>query len=281
MVGLKRGRCFAIKNKSYVCVTSPHEPRMPENNQKRVQATINSFDILNRLLDADNPMGVTEISDAVGLSKGVVYTHLSTLSELGYVKKQQRKYVPSLGLLSLGEDARTRLPGFRAARHHVENLARVTGEVSTLFVEENGRGVCVYIALGTDSWMPEYTCGSQIPLHVNAPGKAILASLNEDRVDEIIEEHGLTRMTNETITISETLYSELRTIRDSGISFSREEQFADMIGVATAIEKNERGPRMAVGVCGPSRRLSGRYLEEDITGQVISTAKSIEIELSE
>ncbi|WP_123619212.1 IclR family transcriptional regulator [Halorubrum sp. CSM-61] len=253
---------------------------MSGDNGKRVQATINSFQILDRLLNADHPMGVTELSDAVGLSKGVVYTHLSTLSDLGYVKKQDRKYVPSFGLLSLGEGARKRLTEFTEVRHHVENLARVTGEVSTLFIEENGHGVCVYIALGTNSWMPDYTCGSQIPLHVNAPGKAILASMDRDRVDDIIEEHGLNRLTNETITISETLHSELRTIRDSGISFSRGEQFSDMIGVATAIEQNERGPRMAIGVCGPSGRLSGRYLEEDITGQVISTAKSIEIELS-
>nr|WP_231896117.1 MULTISPECIES: hypothetical protein [Haloferax] len=35
-----------------------------------------------------------------------------------------------------------------------------------------------------------------------------------------------------------------------------------------------------MGVCGPSSRLTGRYLEEDITGQVISTAKSIQVDLT-
>lgn len=253
---------------------------MGGNETKRVQATVNSFRILERLLDAERPMGVTELSDAVGLSKGVVHTHLGTLSELGYVGKHERRYAPSLGLLELGEGARNRLSVFTEARHHVENLARVTGEVSTLFVEEGGLGVCVYTALGTEPWTPEYTCGSRMPLHVNAPGKAILASLDRDRVDDVIEEHGLTRMTTETVTIPETLDSELGTVREDGVAFCRGEQFSDVVGVATAIGGNERGPAAAVGVCGPSGELSGRYLEEDITGQVISAAKSIRVELT-
>ncbi|EJN57540.1 IclR family transcriptional regulator [Halogranum rubrum] len=253
---------------------------MVGNNTKRVQATVHSFRILERLLDAEQSMGVTELSDAVGLSKGVVHTHLGTLSELGYVKKHQQRYVPSLGLLKLGEDARSRLSVFTEARHHVDNLARVTGEVATLFVEEDGLGVCVYTALGTEPWTPDYTCGSRIPLHINAPGKAILASFDRDRVDDIIDEHGLTRMTTETVTIPESLYSELENVKEDGVSFCRGEQFSDVVGVATTIDLNERGPKAAIGVCGPRSRLSGRYLEEDIIGQVISTAKSIQIELT-
>lgn len=269
-----------MKNKHYVRAGSSLRAQMTGDNTKQVQATVNSFRILEQLLDAEQSMGVTELSDAVGLSKGVVHTHLGTLSELGYVRKDGRQYVPSLGLLKLGEDARDRLPVFAEARHHVENLARVTGEVATLFVEEDGLGVCVYTALGTGPWTPEYTCGSRIPLHVNAPGKAILASHDRDRVDDIIEEHGLTRMTTETVTIPETLYSELGKVKESGVSFCKGEQFPDVVGVATTIELNERGPEAAVGICGPSSRLSGRYLEEDITGQVISTAKSIQVELT-
>ena len=253
---------------------------MSGDETKRVQATVNSFRILERLLDAERPVGVTELSDAVGLSKGVVHTHLGTLSELGCVKKRDRRYLPAFGLLELGEGVRNRLPMFAEVRHHVENLARVTGEFSTLFVEEGGFGVCVYTALGNGPWTPDYTCGNRMPLHVNAPGKAILASLDQERVNGVIEEHGLTRMTTETVTIPETLDAELRSIRDNGVSFCRGEQLSDVVGVATAIGLDERGPEAAIGVCGPSSELSGRYLEEDILGQVISTAKSIQVELT-
>lgn len=253
---------------------------MAEGNSTEVHATVNSFRILEQLVGAERPVGVTELADAVDLSKGVVHNHLNTLSGLGYVKKHGQRYLPSLGLLKLGEDTRRRLSTFTWIRHYIENLARLTGEVSTLFVEEGGLGVCVYTALGSERWVPDYTCGSQMPLHVNAPGKAILASLDQDRIDDIIEEHGLTRMTTQTVTIPETLKSELRNIRENRISFCRGEQFPDVIGAAATIGLNERGPTAAIGVCGPSDRLSGRYLEEDLTGQVISTANSVQVELS-
>jgi DNA-binding IclR family transcriptional regulator len=253
---------------------------MARNSSQGVQATVNSFRILEQLVAAEGSMGVTEISDAVGLSKGVVYTHLQTLIDLSYVRKREQRYLPSFGILKLTEDVRRQVPEFTTVRYHVENLARVTGEVSALFVEEDGLGVCVCSSMGSEPWVPDYTCGSRMPLHVNAPGKAILSSFDRDHVDAIIEEHGLSRLTDETLTIPETLESELSTIRESGVSFCREEQFSDVVGVATTVDLGERAPAAAIGVCGPSDRLSGRRLEEDITGQVISTAKSIRIDLT-
>lgn len=271
---------FAEQNNNYVCAYRSHDLSMARESTQSVQATVNSFQILEQLAAAEGPAGVTEIADAVGLSKGVVYTHLNTLIDLGYVKKHEQKYLASFGALELAADIRRRIPKFRTIRHNVENLARVTGEVATLFVEEDGLGVCVYAAMGSEPWMPDYANGSRTPLHVNAPGKAILASLDRARVDEIIEEHGLTRLTKETVTIPETLENELETIRESGVSFCREEQYTDVIEAGTSISLGPRAPAAAIGVCGPSERLSGRYLEEDITGQVISTAKSIEIDLT-
>ncbi|RDZ63882.1 IclR family transcriptional regulator [Haloferax sp. Atlit-12N] len=245
-----------------------------------VDATMNSFRILERLVASDEALGVTELAADVGLSKGVVHTHLNTLSELGYVTKRDRKYLASMGLLALGEEVRSHLGVFTAARQHLDNLARVTGEVSTLFVEEDGVGICAYMAHGPNDWTPEYACGTRIPLHVTAPGKAMLASLGRERVDDILDEHGLDAQTAETITDRNVLRGELRTIRENGISFCREEQSAGVIGVGTSIALTERAPAAAIGVCGPSSRLTGRYLEEDITGQVISTAKSIQVELT-
>jgi len=252
---------------------------MAGRDSNQVQASTNSFRILERLVAADQPMGVTELAEAVGLSKGVVHNHLSTFAELGYVKRRDQQYLPSFSLLKLGANTRDRLPGFEAITRQIKNLALVTNEVATVFVEEDGVGICLHITLGSNSWTPEYVCGSRIPLHANAPGKAILASLDPQRVDEIIDEQGLPTMTEETITDRERLDAELRTVKEVGVAFCRGEQFSDIVGVATPIALGDRTPAAAIGVCGPTERLSGRYLEEDITGQVISAAKSLEVDV--
>ncbi|EFW94035.1 transcriptional regulator [Haladaptatus paucihalophilus DX253] len=251
---------------------------MSSQSPKIVEATTHSFEILETLVEADRPMGVTELSNAVGLSKGVTYNHLGTLSELGYVRKENRKYCPSLRLLSPGEQTRSNHEAYRVARSHVDNLATTTGEVVTLLVEEDGLGICTYMA-GTDIWSPDYVCGDAFPLHVSAPGKAILAALETDRIDEIVARHGLPSVTDHTISDRQSLETELRSIRDKGIAFSREEQFEGVVGIGISFGLDERAPAAAIGICGPRGQLSGRYLQEDITGQVISTAKSIQVEL--
>ncbi|WP_273837403.1 IclR family transcriptional regulator [Halococcus sp. PRR34] len=253
---------------------------MSSQSPKTVKATVNSFKILERLVEVDHPMGVTELSDAVGLSKGVVYNHLGTLMELGYIQKEDREYHPSLRLLSLSEPTRLNHDVYRVARSHVDNLAETTNEVATLFVEEDGLGICTYLATGTNIWSPDYFCGDALPLHVTAPGKAILATLDTDRIDEIISQHGLSSMTDHTISNRELLETELRSIRENEIAFSREEQSEEVVGVGASFGLDKRAPAAAIGVCGPLDRLSGRYLQEDITGQVISTAKSIQVELT-
>lgn len=253
---------------------------MSNRSPKHVEATINSFEILETLVASGHPMGVTELSDAVDLSKGVVYNHLGTLSELGYVRREGRKYCPSLHLLSPGEQVRSNYEVYDAARSHVDNLAKTTGEVVTLFVEEDGLGICLYMTAGTGAWSPDYVCGDRLPLHVTAPGKALLAAFDTERVAEIVERHGLPSETDASISSRRELRRELGAIRENDIAFSRGEQFEGIVGVATSFGVDERAPAGAIGVCGPRKRLSGRYFEEDVTGQVISTAKAIQVELT-
>ena len=277
---LYRTQLFFSDKQNYTVQLLYSNIAMSPQGPKTVEATANSFRVLEALVAAPDPLGVTELADSVGLSKGVVYNHLGTLSELGYVQKSDGKYRPSLHLLSLGSRTRNGIDAYRAARNHVDNLAQTTGEVATLFIEEGGLGICTYIAADTDAWSPDYVCGERVPLHVTAPGKAILATFATDRVDRIVAQHGLSAVTEHSISDKQSLHTALQAVRDNGVAFSREEQFDGIVGVATSFGLDKRGPAAAIGVCGPQDRLSGRYLKEDITGQVISTAKSIQVDLT-
>lgn len=253
---------------------------MANNPRYTVDATETSLSVLEALVESDRPLGVTSLSDELGVSKGVVHNHLSTLKARGYVVKREGKYEPSLHLLDLGTRTRGRLPIYDVASEKVTNLAETTGETATLFVLENGTGVPVQIVEHPDSWSPPYREGERMPLHVNAPGKSLLASLPDDRVDAILEDEDLVTPTEATVTDADELESQLRRVRDDGVAFCRGEQFEGIVGVAAVIPTVSETPTAAIGICGPAARLNGRYLEEDITGQVLSTVKSVRIELA-
>jgi DNA-binding IclR family transcriptional regulator len=245
-----------------------------------IDATETSLTVLEALVDAEEPLGVTALSERVGVSKSVVHNHLSTLLARGYVLKHPDGYSPSLKPLRLGDRTRRAQPTCRAAKPRVDNLAAASGETTMLFVLEERFGVPAYIVEPADGWDPTFRIGDRLPLPVTAPGKAILASLPDERAGEIIEDTELVAHTDATPTDPEELRRQLRRIRDDGIAFCRGEREAGVVGVAAPIEGGDSRTVAALGVCGSVDRLNGRYLEEDIPGQVLSTVKSIGVELA-
>ncbi|QIO21971.1 IclR family transcriptional regulator [Haloarcula sp. JP-L23] len=253
---------------------------MADTHDYTIDATETSLDLLEMLADAPDPMGVTTLADRLGVSKSVVHNHLSTLRSRGYVLKRGGRYEPSLRSLSIGSQTRAKIPVYRSARQQLDNLAAASGETSVLFVLEETEGVPIYIAEATEGWSPRYREGERLPLHVNAPGKAILSSLPQDRIDDVLDAADLVAPTSATITEPAELKAALRSVRDDTVAFCRGEQYEGIVGVATAVSTSDTDRVAAIGVCGPVERLNGRYLEEDIAGQVLSTAKSIQVALT-
>lgn len=253
---------------------------MADDTPYTIEATGTSLRLFERLVEAAEPVGVTRLAADLDLSKSVAHNHLSTLRHLGYVVKRDRKYEPALRPLAHGERTRRAMRVYEVGREEVDNLAEAAGEVVLLFVEEEGRGVLVCISDGSADWSPPYCAGERMPLHVNAPGKAILASLPEERAVSILAEGALVAPTERTVTDPDELRRGLRRVRDDGVAFCREEQFAGVIGIAAPVEAPGESRHAALGVVGPADRLNGRYLEEDLAEQVISTAKSIELALT-
>lgn len=253
---------------------------MTETPAYAVEATGTSLAILETLVDAEEPLGVTGLSEQVGVAKSVAHNHLSTLRAHGYVLKRDGRYEPTLRTLSLGNHTRAEIDVYDEAKPKVDNLADATGETTMLFVLEEDQGVPAYVTGNPDGWSPTFREGERMPLHINAPGKSMLASLPEERADAILDGGDLAAPTDKTITETATLRSQLARIRDDGISFCKEEQYSGIVGVAAPIPTTTGSRTAAIGVCGPAERLSGRYLEEDVTGQVLRTTKSVQVALT-
>lgn len=247
------------------------------DEQFPVNATKTSFELLE-VLAVDGPFGVTALASRTDVSKGTVHNHLTTLRSLGYVKKVDDVYEVTFRTLAMGERTRERSKLYDVAKPHLNNLAKIAGGFTGLYIEEEGRGTRIHHATNSDQWSPPTVDGEQTPLHATAAGKAILSSMPDARVETIIERRGLEQLTEETIINRKTLFQQLRKIREDGVAFSRAERFEDINAVAAPIQGDEIAQYGAISVAGSKAVLKGRHLEEDVTGQVLSTAKRIEIE---
>lgn len=254
---------------------------MEDSPRYAVEATGTSIAVLEALIDAPGPVGVTEVAEELDIAKSVVHNHVSTLRAAGYVTKRGTEYGPSARILALGDRIRRGFPVYRYSKEAVDNLAAATGETTLLAVREGSHAVPIYIADGTTDWSRPFGVGEQLPLHATAPGKCLAASLSDDTLDGLFGDTSLEAFTDATITDVPTLRTELRRVRDDGFAFCRGEHTEGVVGVAAPIPEMEASRPAALGVCGPARSLSGRYLEEDIIGQVLSTTKTIQVALAD
>lgn len=242
---------------------------MSKDEEYPVGATRTSFRIVEALARADGPLGVTDVATELDVAKSVVHNHLSTLRALGYVVKRDRRYEPSLEFLSVGERVRRRSPLFAEARPRVDNLSNTTGEAAGLVTEEADRARVTYVSADGEV-SPELHAGATFALAECAAGRAMLSHL-PDRVDRLLDDAD--------DAAAETLRDDLDGVRADGVAFSDGEQFADVLEVAAPVIDESGHACAAIAVYGPTDRLSGRHLQEDIVGQVLSTARTVETTL--
>ena len=237
------------------------------------------FDVVEEL-ETSETVGVSEVADNLDIPKSTAHVYLKSLEQLGYAINEDGRYRLSLRFLKHGGIARNRFKFYRSAKSHVDKLARKTGEVGNLGVEEGGQRVLVYKSEVPDAIYDNTPTGEHTNLHWTALGKAILAHLPAERVDEIVDRHGLPKQTPNTITDREHLDTELETIREQGYSVEDEERREGVVAIAVPIQdKSDPLTAHAVSISGPKSRIKrDDELRSDLIEAVQQTANVIELQ---
>jgi IclR family transcriptional regulator, acetate operon repressor len=169
---------------------------------------------------------------------------------------------------------------FSIAKPEVDDIARETGELANLLVEEHGRGSYLYRARGDNAVQVDAYTWTRVHLHNTALGKAILTYLSEDRRKEILDIHGLPASTDRTITDRTTLYENLDDIRERGYAVDDEERLSELRCVAAPILSNDDRVFGSISVVSPTNRLKGSRFTEEIPEKLLETVNVIELNVT-
>ncbi|MFO7925648.1 MAG: IclR family transcriptional regulator [Halobacteriota archaeon] len=225
-----------------------------KTSARQVKSVRTGFRIIEILQNHDGA-GLDELERQVGLAKSTVHNYLSTLESMGYVVERDGTYYLGLRFLTHGMAAKSRLRIRGAVADSLGTLAESVDQPVWWITEEHGRGLFVESAV-PDGATPVYgRVGKRSYLHTHAPGKAILASLPATYVEDIVEHHGLTAHTKETIQKAERLDSELAAIRDRGYAVGDGESALGVRSVGVAFEGPASGHH-GIGIFGYSHDFS-------------------------
>lgn len=254
-----------------------HERNTMSNDRLPLSTLARAFEILGEIREQGG-RSLADLSVDLDLPESTLHDYLRTLEGLGFLTRTDGEYDLGLRFLDYGDYVRRNVALGDVIQPYLTEVANETAETVWHIVEERGKAVYVQNAKGADALQPYASVGARTDLHDIAGGKAILAHLPEERVEEIADRHGLERRTGNTITGIDALFDELQRVRDRGYARNRGENIDGWRAVSSPIVANDT-LYGALAVAGPENRFRGERFEERIPEVVTAAANELQLQL--
>src|SRR5690349_17648777 len=198
-------------------------PNDTDAKRGRIQSVDRAARILEVLASGPRRLGVSEISDRLGLTRPTVHGLLQTLQAHGFVEQDRDsdKYQLGAGLLQLGASYLDLNELRGRSIVHAERLAARTGCAVRVGVLHRATVVVVHHVFRPDATLQILEVGAQLPAHASALGKAILAYAPGAVVEDLLASE-LPKLTARTPGPAQ-LRREIDAIRERGVARERDE----------------------------------------------------------
>lgn len=222
-----------------------------------VQSLVRSISILNALAKEEHGLTLTDLAQKIGLAPSTAHRLLTTLQQERFVRFDQDRSVWLIGVQAfvVGNAFVRSRDVLTMSRPYMRRLMEESGETVNLAVEDQGEAV--YLAqVGCRQMMRAIAKpGGRVPLHCSGIGKALLASMPDREVAEILRRRGLERMTDKTIDTPARLRDSLTRIRSLGYAFDDEENAIGLRCVAAVVHDEYGEPLAGLSLSGPMARI--------------------------
>ncbi len=230
---------------------------------------------------AESPrLQVAEIARQLDLPRSTAYRYIAALRSHHLVEEAVDGPGYRLGtkILELAATMSQR-PIRDVAFPYMERIARETGETVILCGLREHEGICLEKVDGHHALRVSYELGDTYPLHASATGKAIYAHLDAKEQRAILDEVGLERFTDTTITDPEALEREAAKIRERGYSESDGEAIVGTQGIAAPIFSFSGRIVASIGASVPTHRGEGENRER-LINRLVQAAGDITREIA-
>ncbi|HEX9067106.1 MAG TPA: IclR family transcriptional regulator [Streptosporangiaceae bacterium] len=219
--------------------------------------TVRSVARAMRLINivADGPadgMSLSDLARALGASKSTTLALARTLTGSGILRDSRPGPRYSLGtaLIRLGDITRSQLPIGEICRPVLAELAAATKMTSRVAICDDGYPVFIERVDGPGTVRFHTPLGQREVPHASAAGKAMLATMETERVQAICAATGMRPRTARTITDVDTLLDNLTAARANGFAVDDEEDAEGVFCVGAVFFGHDGSCAGAVSVTG-------------------------------
>ncbi|WP_338471674.1 IclR family transcriptional regulator C-terminal domain-containing protein [Niallia sp. XMNu-256] len=242
-------------------------------------ATLKKGLLVLELIRKHQGITLAEVMKELQLSKSTAFRFLTTLEKLNYIYKIQTHYFFNPKKFSNGLEKRSNKDW--ASLHSIYQVAQNV-QMSTYLGKVDGTDLVMTQVLHSPFLhSTEEELGNRSKLHQSALGKVILAHLNEDKLNSLLDKMSLEPATANTFQDSQLFRYHLKAIYEDGYAFDDEERIVGIRCVAVPVFRNNEAIA-ALAIAAPADQISRTNIKQiAIKLQAGSNAVTKEIETLE
>ena len=213
---------------------------------------------------------ISQVSQATGLSRAAVRRCLYTLSTLGYVGEDNKRYFLRPQVLTLGHAYLSSTPLAVAAQPYLDEVSRTLHESCSAAILDGDD--IVYICRSAENRIMSISLmvGTRLPAYCTAMGQVLLAHLRADALESYLARVRLVERTDRTITSVPKLRKALAQVREAGFALLDQELEVGLRSIAVPVRDARGSVAAAINVGAHASRAT---LEEMKTRFLPSLAK--------
>jgi DNA-binding IclR family transcriptional regulator len=213
--------------------------------------------LMELLLDYPDGLQQTEIAGLLHCAKTSVYRIAMTLVEYGYLVRDEETKTLRLSrkLVAMGSRTLSEQDLMSLSVDILKKLRDQLKETVLIGTIVETELVVLGQVLGSHPFKFSVDLGARLPLHVAAPGKAILAWMPAAERESIIQKISFKRFNERTICDVQSFIHELNQVAELGYALDRGEQLAGIHCVAAPVFNRFGYPIASIWTTGPMERM--------------------------
>ncbi len=230
---------------------------------------------------ADAPaLTLSDVARASGLTRAAARRFLLTLVDLGFVRQDGKLFSLTPKVLGLGYAYLSSQSLPAVAEPHLERLAREVHESSSMSVLD-GPDIVYVARVPTSRIMTvAINVGTRFPAYATSMGRALLAGLDDDALDEQLADLRLEAFTDRTVRTVDDLRRRIRETRRQGYALVDQELEYGLRSIAAPVHNRRGAVVAAVNVSSHVSRITRERARRDLLPPLLRTVEEIETDLA-
>jgi len=241
-------------------------------------STYNAFLIIEEMAKIDDPgyISILDLSKKLSQNKSAVYRILNTLTEMGYLDKNDSKYRLGYKFMIFSEAVVNRINIHTIAKPIMEELANKINERVFLALADKEQNEVVQMDLIEGNPWIRLTSqvGSRFPLYSSSSGKVFLSEYSQENLQKYIRGFIDNETPEGNIVSEEKLLQQIENVKRNGYAVADEECRIHERAVSAPIVTIHGSIIAAIGIAGPTLTFTHEKLADAIP-ELITAAKKI------